>query len=808
MPAPSSIDFAALSKTRSLRPWGALRAWVWLWLTAILCALAPLVFVAFVAATLYYALLGLRDWGVEVVTHLHLRWTELGWLVALSGQLVFGLLVARQLVGRRHPERAWLAVLPLDQKRLHALVGWVARSLRMRVPKVVAVDPSALMRAETKGVMSALFGRGVHLNLGLCLAVGMTTRQFAGLMAHELCFFKAGRGAVAGRLIHRVDDWFARRVRYEAWNDSLWETAAFGGRWLRFLMWLVWGAATVASLPMRMLHGLVRLASTPALRMQIRLADESGARLVGARCYAEALGRRAALLAAWKRLEDEVVERLNGCELPDNLPLLLAREMLVGTDPGSLAPDQVSHWFCRAQTDEERVREVLKAGHPGNWPESAEEEAGELFSNFHELARRATMFHYQNELKQFIPNLKFVTVEEIVHARRSSEELLDEPRRYFRGLAHPERACCGIAEIHASAGDMEALRIELLDCREYINEHSHQMAAILEEWSGAWRMVRDLEAALALKRAGMHVHRHQLAAFSASELMEEIERYRLIMDNMEAQLRGFEGRLETRMACCLELLLQSPEEELPPTLVQVRKTLPHWVLVYESLGLHMPVVRELLTTFGAFQALGATVSGRIDSASYVTTVQQLMPKVVTQVQDVARSLEEWPYPFETNFGERRLTMAGYLSQKLNELPRLLTADGTSIFLADRREVIQTAAREVVCVVAPFLDRYMHLYHQAFAWVTRVMQMAEWQFADPMEGVAEEETPAGVILDAYDPSHLWKRNREEDPEATGGGTTLLAVEDRPAVALPRPPGMANAPGGIADYGNLHAARSAW
>jgi hypothetical protein len=642
---------------------------------------------------------------------------------------------------------------------------------------------------------------------------------------HELCFYKSSRGAAASRLIHRVDDWFARRTRQEAWNDRLWEAAAWGGKWKRYLMWLVWAAASLAALPMRLLHACVRILSTPAIRLQIRLADESAARMVGSKCYAEALLKRAELLAAWQRLEGEVEGRLKKLELPDNLPLLLAREMLTPDGTRHVQVADASHWYERAQTDSERVRHILKLDRPGLWPEEGQgEESSALFSNFHELARSATMFHYQNERKQFIPNLKLVTVEEIMHARRAGEDLLEEPKRYFRGLAHPERACCGIAEIHASAGDVEALRIELLDCREYINEHSHQMTAILGEWSGAWKMVRDLEAALALKRAGLHVHRHQLAAFSTGDLIDEMERYRLIMDNMEAQLRAFEGRLETRMACCLELLLQSPEAELPPTLVQVRRTLPHWVLVYESLGLHMPVVRELLTTFGAFQALGATVPGRIQSASYVTTVQHLLPKVIAHATGLGRSLAEWPYPFQTNFGEAPLTMAGYLSQRLIELPGLEVPEHPVGAGGDRREVTQAVARELVCIVAPFLDRYLHLYHQAFAWVTRAMQMAEWHFADPMEGAPVEETPPGIILDDYDPSKLWKREVVHDPEAGVTGTvTLLMAADRPAVSLPKPPTgglleeMATArseaaafstAGAASHYGSPQARRRAW
>ena len=30
-----------------------------------------------------------------------------------------------------------------------------------------------------------------------------------------------------------------------------------------------------------------------------------------------------------------------------------------------------------------------------------------------------------------------------------------------------------------------------------------------------------------------------------------------------------------------------------------------------------------------------------------------------------------------------------------------------------------------------LDRYLNLYHQAFAWITKTADMAEWHFLDPL-----------------------------------------------------------------------------
>jgi len=49
-----------------------------------------------------------------------------------------------------------------------------------------------------------------------------------------------------------------------------------------------------------------------------------------------------------------------------------------------------------------------------------------------------------------------------------------------------------------------------------------------------------------------------------------------------------------------------------------------------------------------------------------------------------------------------------------------------------REAAQRIARQLNQVVIPLLDRYLNLYHQAFAWVTKAADMAEWHFLDPFD----------------------------------------------------------------------------
>jgi hypothetical protein len=753
---------------------------VMLTLTAAVVIWLPVAMLALTVAYMEYVMFQAWELWLSVLDFWHLGWKHLGLFLWIAVQVGFGILLLRQLTAPRERDHAWLPVLPLDQSGFHKLMVWVAGSMRMRLPSIIAVDATSDVEARMDNIFLSLMGRGLRVKVGLSLAVQLTARQLAGLLAHELAFYKGMHGALPGRIIRNVENWFRRRTKIDPWNGHIWDSSTWIGRIKRTVMQLVWVASFISSLPMRFLSWLAKTISAPGITMQVEFADRCGAAVAGSEAYAEAILLHGRLTLAWTAVEENLLNDKSAEELPDNLPLLLARQWLTSEVP-EIGPRHVSHRVRRAAPDLERSIMVRKWRMRGAWQDESEVEATAVFSNFHELARRATSFYYQNDLDHALPQLRLVTVEETIYGRRRSAGALEEPKRYFKGLAHPDRSCCGIAENLLAGSDTEVLRIELIDCRFYINQHCHHMASLLEDWAKTWRMVRDLESAHTLKKAGLHVHKHQLAAFTVEDLQEEIERQRAIMDSMETQLRTFEGRLESRMACCLELLSREEPAKLPAKLREVRRTLPHWVMIYEHLGLNLPIFRELLTSFGAFQSLGATVVGRIESASYITTVQQLVPKIIMQVGGIVDSLSTCPYPFDTARGPERLTLDRYLSAHLDELFSLFTIAAPGILtlpeMDDKRKVIHEKARRLVAILAPFLDNYIQLYHQSFAWVTRAMQMAEWHFADPMEGAViqlgpDEARESRTEREDYDPSWLNKTIPVPDPELKGRRTTLL------------------------------------
>jgi len=245
---------------------------------------------------------------------------------------------------------------------------------------------------------------------------------------------------------------------------------------------------------------------------------------------------------------------------------------------------------------------------------AARDESTNLFRNFHQLARQVTYFHYQNDWGIDVTEHRLVAIEETVHEHRASLEVVGVLSRYFRGLAHPERAFCGIAEEHPAPRDSELLRLELQDCREWLNIYGERMATALEEWTKTWQLVRDLEMAHVLlapdcpctnRSSICPAGRPSLSAMRSSTSAGSWTIWRASCASTRA---GWKPGWPPLWNCSGG---RSPHE-LPAKLSAIRETLPNWVLVYEALGLHLPVLRELMTHFHAFQALGATVAGMVD----------------------------------------------------------------------------------------------------------------------------------------------------------------------------------------------------
>jgi hypothetical protein len=730
MSGSSLVTLKPSSASQSARPTGGLFFRLRVYVVAVLVGILP-----FIYTLAIIALTGLAIWhshrtvmAINFNAEFGLR--DFNLIVAVVAEAVVSLLLMRQVIAPGCNSQTRQELLPGDQPEFFEVVRLVADRVGSPVPEKVLVDCSAHLQADYASSLDALLRRRLRLRLGMSLPVAFDASQMVAMLAHELGYFSKGTGVAASRFIRGVHSWFDQRIRRDPWLEWLHDrciSRRSNWRWLFRICWLViW----LSLRPLRLMHGICRLISSETMRQMVYKADDCAAKMAGSEALITAMQQRALAAQTWSTIHERTRQQLKD-RLPDNIPLLVAREILL-IDPSVLENlPATTHWVDMAPTDAKRQARVRKMQCPGIV--ECEGDGTSFFRNFHEGARRATYFHYQNDWKLVINHHRLVAVEETVHENRASMETINILNRYFRGLAHPERAFCGIAEEQTAHRDPDVLRLELQDCRDWLNIYSERMASALSDWTATWQLVRDLEMAYLLSAAGLPVNRGQFSVDNASPeaFREEINRQRGIMDNMEGILRQFEGKLETRLASSLELLWRCDEAKLPPKLKEVREPLAHWVLVYEALGLHLPVLRELMTHFHAFQSLGASVAGVVDSASYVTTVQQQIPRLVQLVKDIVKPLAQWPYPFQTNFGSEPISLACFVAPQAMEKEALNFARPASAPHADMRAEAQQNAKRITQIIAPMLDRYLNLYHQAFAWVTKTADMSEWHFLDPL-----------------------------------------------------------------------------
>ena len=696
-------------------------------------------------------------------------------VLAIIGEAVATVLLVRQLFTPKGPTTVRMELLQGDQPELFEVIKLVCEKIGAPVPAKVVVDSTAAVGADYDFAMDAIRGRRLRLNIGLCLVVGVTASQLVGLLAHELAFFSKGSGARSVRFVRGVNRWFMLRIKHDPWMDWLEERCVASSRLKGWGYRLLWACVWLSLRPLRLLDALCRLLSTGMMRGIVSRADACAARLVGSDVMAAALDQQGILTAHYDRAHRVYLEGSAALRLPDNIPLLVSRRLMIDLVGAEDVPVS-SHWLEMAPSDSRRRAQIVKLKAEGMVGGTAD--ATSLFRNFHELARRGTYFHYQNTHGLAVNEHRLVAVEETVHDSRASMQTVEVLNHYFKGLAHPERAFCGIAEEHGTGRDTEVLRMELQDCREWLEKYGERMAAALKEWGKTWRLVRDLQTGYVLTRASIPVNRHQFSVGGSTPeaFVEEIERQRHIMDTMEGVLRQYEGRLETRLACSLELLWRADPKSLPPALTKVKETLPHWVLIYEALGLNLPVLRELMTHFHAFQSLGATLSGMVSSASYVMTMQAAMPDMARLLSDILQTIGKWPYPFQVGGGGEVVSLADFVAPNAQglDLTELLSPSRSALADGQRMVLAQVKAKCLCEVVAPFIDNYLALYHQSFAWVTKASEMAETLLFNPFEEERNRQAAAKVKARPAPDFMAVAMKSHVDPE-------LAHTSSRPALA---------------------------
>ncbi|MES2594387.1 MAG: hypothetical protein V4662_03575 [Verrucomicrobiota bacterium] len=723
MSAESSPKPPSMKRVRLL-PWRGPLHFGLLMATSAVSLTLPLLYTVALLAFLGYLGWTAWDWTHHLAFAKQLTWEDalpLGYLAAGAVTWIFML---RPLLP--HPRRKGVAlqITPASQPDIYQMVDELCWHLRLDPVEEIWLDTTASIRTSVKdGVVGVSSGQMI-LNIGLPVVSVTSARELASLLVRELAMNAGGIGTTFSHLVRELNTWFYRALmERDPWEMDMRQARAKETKFQAFIRKVTWLWMTVAKVLFAFFFVIARLVNAAALMRLQSGADIAAKNLIGLDAWNALEAKMGLLDKAWDASKVEVRRGMKQNRLPENLSLLLARH--VARAARDVQTTQSERPSGKAPKGAEIIAEL-----PVDAP------AASQFRSFVDLSRQVTFFYYQHELGVSLLEHRMVAEEEVIHQNRREDESLVVIRRYFGGLAHPERAMCGLGGTHATAPGGTQLQDEIQRVRNEMKEWGSRLKMALQEWNMAWQRRRDLEAAATLSLAGFTVSRIQFGTEDTSpeSLRAEGARQRMVMEHVETAIQAYEQRMESRFAAALGLLWWTPDAQLDDTLSVRKKDLPQWCLVYESLASALPSFRELLTTFFAFQTLGAKFANLNDNGSFFAALQSVVPKMTNLVRQILGALDGATYPFTPN--KLPIPMNDYLLQgKLPEPINVSMNPGSTI---DTRALSAEMAATSSEVIAPFVDRFLHLYHKSYAWLAESAERTENHFLSPLSMGADVE----------------------------------------------------------------------
>lgn len=687
-----------------------------------------------------------------------LQWRMLPVLLKFLALGTTWVFMLRPLRPRPRQPRMSVQVSQSTQPQLFDFIYQVCWHLRAPAPQQVWLDTSTTVRCTMHGGLTGILTGETVLHIGLPVVSVISSRELGGLLAQELSHNVSGLCTLFVHAVREMNEWFfdvALERKAPAELSQSGRPSRDSG-WLSLGRKIIYGWMCLARIPFICLAIVSRLAGLPALRLIRRTAARCSANVIG-RGGHERMQRKLDLLAeAWKAMEQEVQRGIIQHRLPENLSLLMARHVATAAKARASARaevvgDSLSGVAAAIQQEAEKARGAAIVAHlPQQQP------AASILRQFVDLSRQVSCFYFQHELGLNLHEHRMVGDEEVIHQNRREEEALLIIRRYFGGLAHPERAMCGLGSTPAGAVALPELQREILRVREEVLAWGPQFKTALQEWNQAWQRRRDLEAAATLSLAGFTVSRMQFGTSDSSSatLRSEAACQRMVMEHMEGPLQARERVLERRFAAALGMLWWSDPAELSDWLRARRRDLPAWVTIYEAMCGALPSFRELITLLFAFQTLGAKFANVDDPSAYLTALQSIVPKMFNLLRQIMSTMDGAPFPF-TDDGKTVMLNRHLMPAPLPELP------GVSMTLADAASMrgigLKMAELTTECI-APYVEAFLSLYHRAFAWLAESAERTETHFLGAMNYGGATEV---LLPEEFSTQRLGMRSKSPD-----------------------------------------------
>jgi Zn-dependent protease with chaperone function len=527
---------------------------------------------------IYLALLGLLAWAVY--HHAVYNWLPImtfggigiGTIVILKFLVYFiplfaGIVVLffmfKPLLARQPRQAQPLAMNPADNPLLYAFISKICDIVGAPAPNRIDMDCNLNASASFRRGFRSMGGHDLVLTIGLPLVANLSTREFAGVVAHEFGHFTQGAGMRLSYIIRSINFWFAR-VAYQrdAWDMALenWSNRTQDGR-EAMIVWSVQLAVWFSRLILKLLMLAGHIIAGFMLRQMEYDADAYQIQLVGTETFETTHRKLATLDAAMGQTYKFIkTQWKKSRQLPDNMSELL-RQTHENLPPGILQKIDDTLGFRRTgifdthPSPADRIRKARMAGVPGIFHN--DRPASSLFASFEHPARFVTLLHYTDNIGIPITEETLLHIESTQSQATSAKSAADE---FFLGVL-PLLIPLQITP-PAPTADYEADITELNHISSGLQQVTAHVSTIAAQYENVSLQLTRARAARGLLDAGIKIQpdlfglpEATVSSAEAKETEAAAER-----DALRHSLREIATALNRRMQLALSIRLSEKGE--------------------------------------------------------------------------------------------------------------------------------------------------------------------------------------------------------------------------------------------------------
>lgn len=651
--------------------------------------LLPLIYIALIALVAY-----LVYWhavtNVGMLEHGRGR-GKLMVLLAYATPMVVGgimtLFMMKPLFARPAKAKAKRSLARNDEPLLFAFVERICKAVRAPMPKRIDIDCQVNASASFRhGLWSMLRGNDLVLTIGMPLVVGMSLRQFAGVLAHEFGHFSQGAGMRLSYIIRVISFWFTRVVyERDAWDEWLEKTARqldfrFGIvlHLARFFVWLSRRVLWVLMVVGHMVAGYL-------MRQMEFDADRHEARLAGSDVFATTVRRLYELNIANSGAQQDLGQFYEDGRLGDDLPRLV---LINTTQLRPEAQEKITELIAESKTgrfdthpaDKDRIESARRENAPGIF--RVEGPAASLFRNLDACNQAVTLQYYEEIFGEEFRRDAVNPLDELLTRQNLETESAKSLARYFqetfnviRPLPVPDGA------IDPGEVPAEQLIAEVREARERMNEAIPCFRSAFEQFdeTDTHLLQAHCAASVFAAREKPNAQQFSFAVGNANAVQEASQAARLKAEHTEPELARFEKAAKDRLTAALRLLYSSQVAAQLEDAAALQADSQRFLALLQQMN---QLISKNVALRNARTSLGILFSYVKQDSNSAALVNQITSEAKTLHQlltEIKRELQSIEYPFDHAQGA--MSIGDYVIRNIpadDEMGSLYEAAGTAL----------------------------------------------------------------------------------------------------------------------------------